>query len=172
MTTPLFPLYAINCSWNPRTESLHNLFQLITCGHVIGRSSVGSMKKRIKLEFFDRAGVKHTVALEGEVTTENVNHLLEYAEIMSRGGQRPPTAAGTNDSKISRLVDVINTRLADRSFDSREILQSYRETWGDDFTLGAVSTYLSRLVDRGILERTGSSSHWFYRLKPSPTLSQ
>ena len=129
------------------------------------------MKKRIKLEFFDRSGVKHSVAIEGEVTSEKVNHLLEYAEIMAGSNQRTTLSPGSHDSKMNRLLDVINTRLADRSFDSREILHSYRETWGDEFTLGAVSTYLSRLVDRGTLERTGSTSHWIYRLKPSPTLS-
>jgi len=68
-------------------------------------------------------------------------------------------------------MDVINTQLGDRSFDSRQIYQSYREAWGNEFTLGAVSTYLSRLADRGVLERTGSAAHWFYRLKTSPTVS-
>jgi hypothetical protein len=129
------------------------------------------MKKRIKLEFFDRAGVKHSVAIEGEVTSEKVNHLLEYAEIMAGSNQRTPLSDGLRDSKMHRLLDVINTRLAERNFDSREVLQSYRETWGDEFSLGAVSTYLSRLVDRGTLERAGSPAHWFYKLKPSPTLS-
>jgi hypothetical protein len=129
------------------------------------------MKRRIKLEFFDRQGMKHTIAIEGEVTAENVNHLLEYAEIVAGSNQRAPLAAPSQDSKMSRVLDVINTRLADRAFDSREIFDSYREAWGDGFTLGAVSTYLSRLVDRGTLERTGSPSHWVYRLKPSPALS-
>ena len=129
------------------------------------------MKKRIRLEFFDRTGVKHSVAIEGEVTPDKVNSLLEYAEIVAGSSQNAPPPPGGRDSKMNRLLDVINTRLVDRSFDSREILQSYRETWGEDFTLGAVSTYLSRLVDRGMLERTGSPAHWFYRLKPSPTLS-
>lgn len=129
------------------------------------------MKKRIKLEFFDRAGVKHSVAIEGEVTSEKVNHLLEYAEIMAGSNQRAPLPDGLHDSKMNRLLDVINTRLAERNFDSRQVLQSYRETWGDEFSLGAVSTYLSRLVDRGTLERAGSPAHWFYKLKPSPTPS-
>ena len=129
------------------------------------------MKKRIKLEFFDRQGMKHSIAIEGEVTADKVNHLLEYAEIVAGSNQRAPLAAASQDSKMSRLLDVINTGLADRSFDSREIFESYRAAWGDDFTLGAVSTYLSRLVDRGTLERSGSPSHWLYKLKPSPTLS-
>lgn len=128
------------------------------------------MKKRIKLEFFDRTGVKHSLAIEGDVTPEKVNHLLEYAEIVAGSHQTQQFPSPTQDSKMAKLLDVINTRLADCDFDSREILESYKETWSEDFTLGAVSTYLSRLVDRGTLARTGSSSHWFYRLRSSPTV--
>jgi hypothetical protein len=128
------------------------------------------MKKRIKLEFFDRSGAKHSLAIEGDFTVEKVSQLLEYAEIVAGSNQPAPSLEG-RESKMNRLMDVINTQLADRSFDSREIYQSYREAWGDDFTLGAVSTYLSRLADRGMLERTGVPTHWIYRLKTSPTVS-
>ena len=128
------------------------------------------MKKRIKLEFFDRSGAKHSLAIEGEFTVDKVNRLLEYAEIVAGSGERTPPP-DSSESKMNRLLDVINTQLANRTFDSRDIWQSYREIWGDDFTLGAVSTYLSRLADRGTLERTGSAAHWFYRLKASPTVS-
>jgi len=122
------------------------------------------MKKRIKLEFFDRAGVKHSLAIEGDFTVDKVTRLLEYAEIVS-GSTQPPSTSQGYESKMSKLLDVINTQPPDRVFDSRQICNSYRETWEDDFTLGAVSTYLSRLSDRGTLERTGSPAHWFYRLK-------
>ena len=127
------------------------------------------MKRRIKLEFFDRSGVKHSLAIEGDFTVEKVNRLLEYAEIVAGTTHRPANLEG-HESKMNRLLDVINTQLVDRSFDSRQIWQSYSETWGDDFTLGAISTYLARLADRGILERTGSASHWIYRLKASPAV--
>jgi hypothetical protein len=130
------------------------------------------MKKRIKLEFFDRNGVKHSVAIEGDFTADKVNRLLEYAEIVAGSNTPASLPPGAQATKMNRLLDVINTRLAERRFDSREIWQSYRESWGDDFTLGALSTYLSRLVDRGTLEREGSPAHWFYKLKPSQTLSQ
>jgi hypothetical protein len=131
------------------------------------------MKKKVKLEFFDRAGVKHSLAIEGDFTIEKVNRLLEYAEIV--GGSSPDPTHAPNpaqDSKMSRVLDVINTQLGDRNFDSRGLWQVYRETWGDELSLGAVSTYLSRLVDRGTLEREGSSAHWSYRLKPSPIPQQ
>jgi len=126
------------------------------------------MKKRIKLEFFDRAGVKHSVAIEGDLTVDKVNKLLEYAEIVAGSNSRPALPVGVQDSKMSRLLDVINTRLAARIFDSRELWEAFRESWGDELTLGAISTYLSRLADRGTLEREGSPAHWSYKLKPSP----
>lgn len=131
------------------------------------------MKRRIKLEFFDRSGAKHSLAIEGDFTVEKVNRLLEYAEIVAGPNQHTSHTSSleVRESKMNQLTDVINTKLADRSFDSREIYQSYREIWGEGFTLGAVSTYLSRLADRGMLERTGSAAHWFYRLKASPTVS-
>ena len=130
------------------------------------------MKKRVRLEFFDRAGLKHSVAIEGDITVEKVNKLLEYAEIVAGANPSPTNPVSAHDSKISRLLDVINTRLAGRSFDSRELWQAFRETWGDELTLGAISTYLSRLADRGTLEREGSAAHWSYRLKPSPVQPQ
>jgi len=131
-----------------------------------------AMKKKIKLEFFDRAGTKHSLAIEGDFTVDKVNRLLEYAEIVAGSNPKTSNPLGSQDTKMSRLLDVINTQLAGRSFDSRELWQAYRENWGDEFSLGAVSTYLSRLVDRGTLERDGSPAHWSYRLKPSPTLPQ
>ena len=127
------------------------------------------MKKRIKLEFFDRSGVKHSLAIEGDFSVDKVNRLLEYAEIVAGSGQHPSSLDG-QESKMNRLLDVINTQLANCSFDSRQILQSYRQAWGDDFSLGAISTYLSRLADRGTLERSGSPAHWIYRLKESPAV--
>jgi len=129
------------------------------------------MKKRMKLEFFDRSGVKHSLVIEGDFTMDKVNRLLEYAEIVAGSNQHPTVPQGV-ESKMNRMLDVINTQLVDRSFDSRQIWQSYRETWGDDFTLGAVSTYLARLADRGTLERTGSPAHWIYKLKSTPALPQ
>jgi hypothetical protein len=130
------------------------------------------MKKKIKLEFFDRSGVKHTVAIEGDFSVEKVNRLLEYAEVVAGGNPQPSATRSTQDTKMSRLLDVINTQLVGEAFDSRELWQIYRDTWGDDFSLGAVSTYLSRLVDRGTLERQGSPAHWSYTVKTSLTLPE
>ena len=130
------------------------------------------MKKKVKLEFFDRAGVKHSLTIEGDLTVEKVTRLLEYAEVVAGSNPEQSTPVSTQDSKMGRLLDVVNTQLAGRSFDSREVWRIYRDTWGDDFSLGAVSTYLSRLVDRGTLEREGSAAHWSYRLRPSPMLPQ
>ena len=130
------------------------------------------MKKKMRLEFYDRAGIKHTLSVEGEFTVDRVRQFLEYAELVAGANPTPTPSRPGQDTKISRLIDVINTQLSDRDFDSREVWDMYRQTWGEeDFTLGAVSTYLSRLVDRGTLERSGSPAHWIYRLRPTATLA-
>jgi hypothetical protein len=129
------------------------------------------LKKKIRLEFYDRTGVRHSIAMEGELTGDKVRRLLEYAEIVS-GHESTSILPEPQESKMSRLLDVINTRHIDRVFDSREVWKEYRETWGDDFSLGAVSTYLSRLADRGTLDRSGSAAHWQYRLRSSPTVTR
>ena len=128
------------------------------------------LKKKIRLEFHDRTGMKHSLAIEGELTLEKVRRLLEYAEIVS-GQESTSIIPEPQESKMKRLLDVINTRYCDHAFDSRDVWKDYRETWGDDFSMGAISTYLSRLSDRGTLERSGSPAHWLYRLKSSPTVT-
>ncbi|MGA3296160.1 MAG: hypothetical protein ABSD41_01790 [Candidatus Bathyarchaeia archaeon] len=126
------------------------------------------MKKKIRLEFYDRTGVKHSVAMEGDLTPDKVRQLLEYAEIVS-GHEASAILPEPQETKMRRLLDVINTRHVVHTFDSREVWRSYREAWGDDFSLGAISTYLSRLADRGTLERSGSPAHWSYKLRSSPS---
>ena len=105
---------------------------------------LSSLKKKIKLEFFDRGGVKHSIAIEGELTTDKVRRLIEYAEIVA-GHEPTAVIPEGQETKMNRLLDVINTTHMDTSFDSRDIWKAYREAWGDDFSLGAVSTYLSAL---------------------------
>lgn len=130
------------------------------------------MKRKVRLEFYDRTGVKHTLSIEGDFTVERVHRLLEYAEIVAGTNPAPPNPTSGQDTKMSRILDVINTQFSDRGFDSRDLWRVYKETWGDELILGAASTYLARLADRGTLERTGSSAHWSYRLKASPAVSQ
>ncbi len=101
-----------------------------------------NLKKKIRLEFYDRTGVKHSVAMEGDLTPDKVRQLLEYAEIVS-GHEASAILPEPQETKMRRLLDVINTRHMDHTFDSREVWRSYREAWGDDFSLGAISTYLS-----------------------------
>jgi len=106
--------------------------------------------------------------MEGDLTPDKVRQLLEYAEIVS-GHEASAILPEPQETKMRRLLDVINTRHVVHTFDSREVWRSYREAWGDDFSLGAISTYLSRLADRGTLERSGSPAHWSYKLRSSPS---
>lgn len=121
--------------------------------------------KKIKIEFFDKDGVKHTIALEGEVSREKIAQILDYIELMggaNPGGSRPPPAP--SDNKFEKLRKLLLHHFSDKIFVSKEVQKAYEEFYGEPISLSTVSTYLSRLVDRNFLSRAGSPGEWRYAL--------
>jgi hypothetical protein len=125
--------------------------------------------KRIRIDFYDDAGCRHTISLQGPVTREKIGRILDYAELM--GGlpsqpnlSRSPRYART---KLDRLRDLILHRLRDTTFSSDEVRSLYEEFYGEQIPLTTVATYLSRLVDRGFMHRSGSSGRWRYSIAES-----
>ncbi|HID16686.1 TPA: hypothetical protein EYP26_00155 [Candidatus Bathyarchaeota archaeon] len=121
--------------------------------------------KKIKIEFFDNDGVKHTIALEGEVSREKIAQILDYIELMggahSGGPPAPPTPT---DNKFEKLRKLLLYHFSDKIFVSKEVQKAYAEFYGEPISLSTVSTYLSRLADRNFLSRAGSPGEWRYAL--------
>jgi hypothetical protein len=121
------------------------------------------------MEFYDKEGIKHTMAIEGRVTRDKVSKVLDYIELM--GGVEGSTQ-GSNfiqksmNNRFDKLLSLVLTHFTNRSFLSKDVQKTYRTIYGDDVPLSTISTYLSRLVDRGVLTRDGSSFEWKYTVKP------
>lgn len=120
--------------------------------------------KRFKIEFFDGNGIKHTISLEGDVHKDKIIQVLDYVELM--GGVHSSNVLNSNlvdsDKKFHRIRNLVISNFSGRVFKSRDVQASYSEIYGEKISLSTVSTYLSRLVDRGILSRGGSSGEWQY----------
>ena len=126
----------------------------------------------MKIEFYDDEGTKHTVSLEGALTKDKVLKVLDYAELMGRLQPRDIEPIGwKTTSKFERVRNLATTFFKERAFSSQDVQRSYQEHYGEHVLLSTVSTYLSRLVDRGVVERSGSPAAWTYVLKPMGTLS-
>lgn len=123
--------------------------------------------RKIKIEFFDEEGTKHTITLEGHISREKVSRILDYVELM--GGTSIPSPKESSlfntPNKFERIKTLVLTHFSDKIFSSKDVKSAYSHIFGEDISLSVVSTYLSRLVDKGILNRAGSPSEWKYAIK-------
>ncbi|HEV2120797.1 MAG TPA: hypothetical protein VGS11_11945 [Candidatus Bathyarchaeia archaeon] len=121
--------------------------------------------RRLKVEFYDTDGARHSIAIDGPVTREKVGRILDLVELMSGTPQSSATTLGLSPRKFDRLTSAIVSQLKGRSFSSREARKAFEATFREKIPLSTVSTYLMRLADRGVLEREQEKLGLAYRVK-------
>ncbi len=116
--------------------------------------------------------MRHSITIDGPVTREKVMKILDLVEVMS--GTPQATALGLSPRKFDRLASTVLSRLRSKEFTSSDAKKSFETTFGERIPLSTVSTYLSRLADRGVLEREEKGVLMRYRVRPeeqSPSLA-
>ena len=121
--------------------------------------------RRLKVEFYDSDGVRHSIAIDGPVTKEKVGKILDLVELMSGTPQTSATALGLSPRKFDRLASTIMSQLKGRNFTSGEARKTFETTFREKIPLSTVSTYLTRLADRGVLEREQEKFGLSYRVR-------
>ena len=121
--------------------------------------------RRLKVEFYDSDGVRHSIAIDGPVTKEKVGRILDLVELMSGTPQTSATALGLSPRKFDRLASTIMSQLKGRNFTSGEARKTFETTFREKIPLSTVSTYLTRLADRGVLEREQEKFGLLYRVR-------
>ena len=126
--------------------------------------------RRIRIDFYDDAGCRHTISLYGPVTREKIARVLDYAELM--GGVSPRSGASGAPryarTKFDRVRDLIVQRFHDVTFTSYQARELYEQFYGEPIPLTTMATYLSRLFDRALIRRSGSPRGWRYCLAEGP----
>jgi len=122
--------------------------------------------KRIRIDFYDDSGCRHTISLQGPVTREKVGRILDYAELMGGLSSRalPSSSRKYPWTKLDRVRDLLLHKLREATFSSDDVRNLYAEFYGETIPVTTVATYLSRFVDRGFLHRSGSPGRWYYCL--------
>jgi hypothetical protein len=127
--------------------------------------------QRVKVEFFDQVGTRHTITIDGNVTKEKIAKVLDYVELMGTlGSSVENSSASTVEKKFERIRDLL-ADFQGRVFRSGDIKQAYEQRHGEGISLSTVCTYLSRFVDKGIVLRSGSPAQWLYTTKQPGTFS-
>jgi len=118
-------------------------------------------RKRIKLEMVSEDGDKLTLIFEGRVNREKLLQLADFVELY--GGQEDEVVE-RQGNKLSRLVKVVEKHFPFTGFTTRDVLEAYRYEYHEPLSLSTASTYLSRLADRGFLERIAVGNVAKYRV--------
>ena len=129
---------------------------------------MNTKSRRLKVEFYDGDGVRHSITIDGPVTREKVGKLLDIVEVMS--GTPRATALSLSPRKFDRLASTVISRLKGKEFTSTDAKNTFETDFSEKIPLSTVSTYLSRLVDRGVLEREQEGASVRYRVRPEEQL--
>lgn len=124
----------------------------------------GMPTKKMRIDFFNN-GDRYTITFEGKITRDKTLRLLDLVELL---GGVPAVESGlipsqSKMSKIDRVQLIVEKSFPLGWFSSKEIQTFYEEKYNQPIRLSTISTYLSRLVDRGFLLKKRVSNQLRYR---------
>lgn len=130
----------------------------ITSGH--------KLRKKVKVEITDDEGTTYSLSLRGRFSQEKVMRVMELINLLDRSeradsiGSLPPDESTT----YGKILKLIRSSYVAKEFSSADIARDYEDLNGVPIPLSTVSTYLSRLADRSVLNRQKFGNSWVYRV--------
>ncbi len=139
-------------------------------------------KKKIKIELEDDDGGKYNLSLEGNLSKDKIQKVLQLVESLniSKEEINTPIKPNYNSNNIvtknidknnhslnsieSRIWALIENNFAFSSFTSSNVVESYESVYSEQLQLSMVSTYLSRYVGKNKLMRIKRGKEWVYKL--------
>jgi hypothetical protein len=122
--------------------------------------------KKMRVEVFDAGGNRYTITFDGQVTREKALHLLDIVELL--GGMPGVNPSGSQTvselSKQRKVHMLVERNFPIVWFSSRDVQNLYEKELKEPINLSTVSTYLSRMADRGILASSSMSNKRRYRI--------
>ena len=122
--------------------------------------------RKMRVEVFDSEGNKYTISLEGNISREKAVKILDLIELLGGIPSNNPVSASSpfKTAKIEKVKAIIEKKFPLVWFTSREIQEAYENEFKEPINLSTVSTYLSRLADRGFLMASSNSRVKRYRM--------
>ncbi len=121
--------------------------------------------RKMRVEVYDGSGNRYTVSFEGQVTREKALHILDLIELLGGMPGVNPELGGTSSkaSKFEKVRLIVQKRFPITWFSSKDIQSMYEQEFKEPIRLSTISTYLSRMTDRGILQKGGMSNRRHYQ---------
>lgn len=127
--------------------------------------------RKMRMEVYDTAGNRYTVTFEGRVSRDKALLLLDLIELL---GGMPESRSdwprhNPELSKFDKVRLIAETHFPAVWFSAKDLQRTYEQQFKKPIKLSTVSTYLSRMVDRGILVVGGASRARRYRISTEIT---
>jgi len=118
------------------------------------------------VEVFDGGGNRYVITFEGQVTREKALRLLDLVELLGGmpAGNPNWNRTASDLSKFDKVRFIIDKSFPIVWFSSKDVQSAYEQEFKKPISLSTVSTYLSRMADRGVLAKSGMSNSWRYRV--------
>lgn len=123
--------------------------------------------KRIRVEVLDDSGSRYTITLEGgRITREKAVRILDLVELLGgvSGDVAEPKIGMSKLSKFNQVKLITERHFPVVWFSSKEVQSVYERQLKKPITLSTVSTYLSRMADRGLLIKSENGNRRRYRV--------
>lgn len=133
------------------------------------------LRKKVKVEVTDEEGTTYSLALHGRFSQDKVMRMMELLDLLGHGDQPERTNPVAEESTTyGRTLKLIQSSYGTKEFSSADIARDYEEQYATPIPLSTISTYLSRLADRGTLKRQKFGNSWVYRVSytPGPQLAK
>lgn len=118
----------------------------------------------MKVEVYDESGNRYTISFEGKITREKAQKIFDMVELLGGMPITEPVEYPQVLSKMEKILLVVKKNFPIVWFSAREVQRIYEKETGEPISLSAVSTYLSRLSERGILMKIKNGGHISFRL--------
>ena len=117
----------------------------------------------MKVEFQDGDGTKYTLAAEGPLTRRKVMKIMDLMDLVDNQTMEVEAPPKDTTTFFGKLLELIDNSYPSVEFSSSDLAGSFEEKYNQPIPLSTVATYLSRLVDRGLLNRQKFGNSWVYR---------
>jgi hypothetical protein len=125
------------------------------------------LQRKVKVEITDDDGTTYSLGLQGNLSHEKVMRIMELVDLLGQNHRSQSAMLVPDESTtFGRILKLIQSTYSIKEFSSADIARDYEDKHSSLIPLSTVSTYLSRLADKGILNREKFGNSWVYRLAP------
>src|SRR2546423_13048904 len=123
------------------------------------------LPKRVKIEITDEEGTTYRLAMQGKFSQDKVMRMMELMDLLGHASHNTPdTTLPDESTTYGRTLKLIKSSYQAREFSSADIARDYEDSYASPIPFSTVSTYLSRLADRGFLRRQKFGNSWVYHV--------